>query len=71
MCSGKILSTTEILAAKQLWIAGVQIEMKQSPRFNLLQYLLDLFEDENGLIHCGSRLKHADMNFNNKYPHCH
>ena len=64
-----ILSTTEILAAKHLWIADVQIEMRQSPKFNSLQYQLDFFEDENGLIRCGSRLKHADMNFNNKYPH--
>ena len=45
-----ILSTTEILAAKHLWIADVQIEMRQSPKFNSLQYQLDLFEDENGLI---------------------
>ena len=56
----KILSATEILAAKHLWIADVQIEMKQSPRFNLLQYQLDLFEDENRLIHCGSRLKNSE-----------
>ena len=60
----QLLGSQELQVAKGFWVAEVQQGIIQSPNFKSLCRQLDLFEDEYGLIRCGSRLKYSDIDFN-------
>lgn len=62
------LTGEEINKAKKLWIKTVQEDLVKSSIFGNLKQQLDLFQDDDDLWRCGSRLKNADMEFNQKYP---
>ena len=64
-----LLKANDIQSAKCCWIKDVQRSVIQNPAYDNLRYQLDLFREENDLIRCGSRLKHADIELNNRYPY--
>ena len=65
----RILTAEELQLAKRLWVGDVQHGIMQSSNFKLLRRQLNLFQDQHQLIRCGSRLKHAEIGFDNKYPY--
>lgn len=65
----RILTAEELELAKRLWVGDVQHGIMQLSNFKLLRRQLNLFQDQHQLIRCGSRLKHAEIDFDNKYPY--
>ena len=58
----------EIKKAEMLWLQEIQKSIVNSKRFSQLKASLRLFVDENGLYHCGGRLKNAPLPFDSKFP---
>ena len=65
---GEVLTVDEINKAEMLWLQEMQKSMVNSQKFSQLKASLRLFADENGLYHCGGRLKNAPLPFDSKFP---
>lgn len=68
------LTASEISHAKRMWCSYIQkseypelLKAKTQKHKNIVAQL-SLYEDEEGLIRCGGRLKHADLSQEAKFP---
>ena len=62
-----LLSNSQLVQAKLLWILDVQLSLFQEKSFDELRRHLDLFQDGNGLWRCGERLKLAEVDYGAKH----
>ena len=65
---GEVLTVDEINKAEVLWLQEIQKSIVNSQTFSQLKASLRLFVDENGIYHCGGRLKNAPLPFDSKFP---
>ena len=62
-----LLSNSQLVQAKLLWIGDVQLSLFQEKSFDELRRHLDLFQDGNELWRCGGRLKLAEVDYGAKH----
>ena len=63
----KGLTLDEISNDEMLWLQEIQKSIVNSQKFNQLKASLRLLADENGLYHCGGKLKNAPLPFDSKF----
>ena len=64
----KYLSTEELVDTKRYWIKKNQEVLKNQKNFVDVEKVLNVKEDENGLLRSYSRLKNANINQDTKFP---
>ena len=55
------ITTSNVNQAKVLWIRDVQKDILTSFNYQNLQHHLGLYNDDTKLLHCGGRLKNANI----------
>ena len=65
---GGELTAEEIGQAENLWGKQVQKLLRKNEKFDKTSKSLGLFEDEDGLMRCGGRVKNSDIPYETKHP---
>ena len=65
---GEELTADEIGEAEKIWAKHLQKSIRKGERFDKISRSLGLFEDQDGLLRCGGRVKNADIPYETKHP---
>ena len=62
------IGADDMKRAETMWIKAVQHREAKQHSFAKTQLNLKLFHDENGLLRCGGRIEHSELNYDAKFP---
>ena len=67
-CQTRNLTPEDLATAELLWLKEAQNSLRTNVNYDSWRREFKLFTDENGLLRCGGRVAHADIQYETKHP---